>query len=203
MTAAATDPSLELGMEHEQDVALQAALEREGPRLVRWLRRQLADPALVEDVLQDVFYELVLAYRLSRPIGQVGAWLFRVARNRVTDLFRRRTVERRAEPRPFGDDESAASWEERLPSLAAGPDAAYAHALLLDTIDEALAELPAEQREVFLAHELEGLSFREMSALSGVPLNTLLSRKRYAVLHLRQRLRDVHEDFRSERGERP
>ncbi len=198
--SAAAEVTQELHVEREQDARIAAALERERPRLLGWLRRHLADPAEVEDVLQDVFYELVLAYRLSKPIEQVGAWLFRVARNRLTDLFRRRRTENVGDREPVGAG-TVPAWEERLPSREAGPEAVYAHALLLDEIDQALAELPAEQREVFLAHEVEGLSFREMAALSGVGINTLLSRKHYAVLHLRKRLQALHDEFESERGD--
>jgi RNA polymerase sigma factor (sigma-70 family) len=185
----------DLAMEREQDARIADALARERPRLRQWLRRHV-DAGDVEDVLQDVFYELVLAYRLARPIEQVGAWLFRVTRNRVIDLFRRRGTEARAEPpRALADDAEPASWEELLPARDGGPDAVYARAVLLAEIDEALAELPEEQREVFLAHEVEGLTFREMAALSGVSINTLLARKRYAVLHLRRQLRALHDDF--------
>src|SRR5262249_34699584 len=158
-------------------------VEREGSRLRSFIRRRVPDPRDVEDVLQDVFSELVEANRLLVPIEQVTGWLFRVARNRITDLFRRKTPER-------------LDLEDLLPSPDAGPDALLARRALIEELTLALEELPVEQREVFVAHELEGRSFKDMAAASGVSVNTLLSRKRYAVLHLRERLRDVYDAFR-------
>jgi len=154
----------------------------------------VADPGDAEDVLQDVFHELVEAYRMMKPVEQGTAWLFRVARNRITDLFRRRARENRkdAAEMPDGDEESLL---ELLPSPDAGPEAELARSVLVDALYEALDELPDEQREVFIAHELEGASFKELSARLGTSVNTLLSRKRYAVLHLRERLRSVYDDF--------
>ena len=155
----------------------------------------MPDPRDAEDILQDVFCELVEANRLLMPIGQVTGWLFRVARNRITDLFRKK------KPEPFGpvagaereDDELR--FEELLPSSDAGPDALYARQVLLEALEQAIAELPEEQREVFVGHELEGRSFKEMAAETGVNVNTLLSRKRYAVLHLRERLQSTYDDL--------
>jgi RNA polymerase sigma factor (sigma-70 family) len=143
-----------------------------------------------------VFYELVEANRLLVPIEHVTGWLFRVARNRITDLFRKKKPEG-LEDSAFGaEDEERVRWEDLLPSAEAGPEALYARNVLLDEIDAALEELPEEQREVFMAHELEGRSFKEMAAESGVSVNTLLSRKRYAVLHLRERLQSIYEESR-------
>ena len=179
----------------EQDRRISDAVAREQHRLRGFIRRWVADEGDVEDILQDVFYELVEAFRLARPIEQIGAWMFRVARNRITDLFRKR----RPAPLPSGtmegQDGEPLQLEDRLPSPAAGPEAAYARGVLLDELEAALDELPAEQREVFLAHEVEGRSFKEIAAETGVGVNTLLSRKHYAVLHLRRRLRAIYDDF--------
>ena len=178
----------------EQNRRISEVLEREQSRLRHFIRRRVPDPRDAEDVLQDVFYELVEANRLLMPIEHVTAWLFRVARNRIIDLFRRRKPERLADlVAEEGDD--PAGLEDLLPSPDAGPEALYARRVLLDQLALAVGELPAEQREVFVAHELEGRSFREMAAESGVSVNTLLSRKRYAVLRLRARLRGLYDEF--------
>jgi len=180
----------------EQDQALSAAFARERGRLRGFIRRRVADPADVDDILQDVFQELVEAERLLRPIEQVGAWLFRVARNRITDLFRRRQVREAAAASPEEPDESAeAALNDLLPASSDGPEARYARRLLLQELDAALDELPDAQRDVFIAHELDGRSFKELAAESGESINTLLSRKRYAVLHLRRRLQAIHDEF--------
>ena len=167
---------------------------RQGPRLRNFVRRRVRDAADAEDIVQDVFFELVDSYRLPRPVEEVGAWLFRVARNRITDFFRKKR------PVPIADLEAAddggiADIVELLPSADAGPEAAYARGLLLEELDAALAELPHEQREAFIANEIEGRSFKELAAESGESINTLLSRKRYAVLHLRARLADIYDEF--------
>ena len=182
-------------MQEEQDRRIVAALERERPRLTEWLRRQLGDGSDVEDVLQDVFYELVVAFRMLQPIEQAGAWLFRVARNRIVDRWRKKKPEALADhfvENAEGERLDLADW---LPSAEAGPEASYARALLVEELEEAIAELPDAQREVFLAHEVEGLSFREIAARTGVGVNTLLSRKHYAVLRLRERLQSVYDEF--------
>ena len=161
----------------------------------------MADPGDAEDILQDVFYELLEAYRMMKPVEQVTAWLFRVARNRITDLFRRRSREAlRNEPAKVAEDGEELSLEELLPSPDAGPAAAYARSVLLEELDDALDELPAEQREVFVAHEVMGYSFKELAAETGVSVNTLLSRKHYAVLHLRERLQAIYDEFRNDRN---
>ena len=157
---------------------------REQSRLRSFIRRRVPDPRDAEDILQDVFYELVEANRLLMPIEHVTGWLFRVARNRITDLFRR------SKPESFSD-----SLEELLPSREAGPDAVYARHILFEELESAIAELPPEQREVFIAHELEGRSFKDIAAETAVSINTLLSRKRYAVLHLRERLQHLHDEL--------
>ena len=150
---------------------------------------------LPKTILQEVFVELIEADRLIKPIEQVSAWLFQVARNRIIDRFRSRKVESLSQPRKGEDEDEAVSLEDLLPSSQAGPEAAYARSVLLEEIDEALEEMPEEQRAVFIAHEWEGVSFKELSADTGVSINTLLSRKRYAVLHLRRRLQSIYEEF--------
>jgi RNA polymerase sigma factor (sigma-70 family) len=155
-----------------------------------------ADEGDAEDILQEVFYELVEAYRLMKPVEQVGAWMFRVARNRIADLFRKRRPETARSDRTRAvEDEEALGLEDLLPSPDAGPEAAYARVVLLEELEAALEELPEEQREVFVAHELEGRSFKELAAETGLSVNTLLSRKRYAVLHLHRRLRTIYDEF--------
>jgi len=180
----------------EQDQRISEAVSREQSRLRNFIRRRVADPGDAEDILQDVFYELVEAYRMMKPVEQVTAWLFRVARNRITDLFRRRSREAlRNEPVRVAEDGEVLLLEELLPSPDAGPDAVYARSVLLEELDDALDELPAEQREAFIAHELMGYSFKELAAQTGVSVNTLLSRKHYAVLHLRERLQAIYDEF--------
>ena len=169
----------------EQDNRISDVVGRERSRLLNFIRRRVPDPRDAEDILQDVFYQLAEANRLLMPIDHIAGWLFRVARNRITDLFRRKKPESVTEM----------GLEDILPSPDDGPDALYARGVLLDELESALGELPDEQREVFVAHELEGRSFKEMAADTGVSVNTLLSRKRYAVLHLRERLRRVYGEF--------
>jgi RNA polymerase sigma factor (sigma-70 family) len=177
----------------EQDQLISEALERDRPRLRSFIRKHVADTSEAEDILQDVFYELLEAYRLMKPIEHVTAWLFRVARNRMVDLFRRNKASSLNDP--VSVEEGADTLEDLLPSADAGPEAAYARNLLLDALEEALEELPEIQREVFIAHELMGRSFREISAETGLSVNTLLSRKHYAVLHLRKSLQSIYENF--------
>jgi len=180
----------------EQDQRVSEAIDREQPRLRNFIRRRVADREDAEDVLQDVFYELVEAYRLMKPVEQVTAWLFTVARNRITDLFRRKNREAlRNQPAAITEEGDSLPLEEWLPSPDAGPDATYARGVLLEEMDSALDELPDEQREVFVAHELMGYSFKEIAAETGVGVNTLISRKHYAVLHLRKRLQAIHDEF--------
>ena len=177
----------------EQNNSLSDTIRQERTRLQNFIRSRVPDPGDAEDILQEVFYELVETYRLMQPIEQIGAWLFRVARNRITDLFRKKRPELLDDAR--ASDHTALSLEEWLPSPDAGPEAAYARNVLLEEIQEALDELPAEQRAVFIAHEIEGRSFKEIAAESGVGINTLLSRKRYAVLHLRESLQEIYQEF--------
>ena len=187
--------SIEL-MTSEQNRQIAEVFKRERTRLRNFIRRRVANELDAEEVLQDVFYELVQAYRLMAPVEQIAAWLFRVARNRITDLFRKKRTEPLAEVASSRDGEAEElSWEELLPSAEAGPEAAYARTVLLDELDAALEELPAAQRDVFVAHELEGRSFRDLAAETGVSVNTLLARKHYAVMHLRERLRVIYGEF--------
>jgi RNA polymerase sigma factor (sigma-70 family) len=181
----------------EQDQRIIAAFAQEQGRLRNFIRRRVTDETEVEDILQDVFYELVAAYRLMKPIRQVSAWLFRVARNRIIDLFRKkRPAASTNDFLTIAEDGDRLSLEDLLPSADAGPDSAYARSVLLDELDAALDELPEEQREAFVAHELEGRSFKELAEATGVSVNTLLSRKHYAVLHLRERLQEIYDEFR-------
>jgi RNA polymerase sigma factor (sigma-70 family) len=179
----------------DQDQQISEAIQRERSRLRNFIRRRVPDPRDAEDILQDVFYRLVEANRLLMPIDHVTGWLFRVTRNRIADLFRRRRTENIGTNDIVNDNDELLRLEDLLPSPDAGPDAIYARNLMLDELELAIEELPEEQREVFLAHELEGRSFKEIAAETGVSLNTLLSRKRYAVLHLRERLADIYEEF--------
>ena len=186
--------SLEL-MTLEQDQRISEVVKREQSRLRNFIRRRVPDPLDAEDILQEVFYQLVEANRLLMPIEHVTGWLFRVARNRITDLFRKKKPQSFSDAAVADEDEELLRFEDLLPSPDAGPDALYARSVLLDELAFALDELPDEQREVFVGHELEGRSFKEMAAESGVSVNTLLSRKRYAVLHLRERLQSIYDEF--------
>jgi RNA polymerase sigma factor (sigma-70 family) len=179
----------------EEDQRISEVVEREGSRLRNFIRRRVPDARDAEDILQDVFYELVEANRLLVPIDHVTGWLFRVARNRITDLFRKKRTEGVRDAAVADEDGEVLRLEDLLPSPEAGPDAAYTRSLLLEELELAVDELPEEQRDVFVAHELEGRSFKEMAAETGVSVNTLLSRKRYAVLHLRERLQRIHDEL--------
>jgi RNA polymerase sigma factor (sigma-70 family) len=184
----------------DQDKQITEVVARERNRLRSFIRRRVSDPGDVDDILQEVFYELVEAARLLQPVEQVGAWLFRVARNRIIDRFRKaRSTPAAQDHSTVGDDE-VRSLEELLPSREDGPEALYARRVLLEELDAALEELPAAQRDVFLAHELEGRSFRELAQETGLSINTLLARKRYAVLHLRRRLRAIYREINADEG---
>jgi RNA polymerase sigma factor (sigma-70 family) len=182
---------------NERDRDMTATIVRERARLGNFIRRRVRDPSEAEDILQDVFHEFVQAYRLPAPIEQASAWLFRVARNRIIDGFRKKKEEPLAE---LSDSDAGADADDyrldlALPAHDAGPEALYARGILLEALQAALDELPANQREVFVAHELEGRSFKDMATQSGVALNTLLARKRYAVLHLRARLQNTYDEL--------
>jgi len=187
-------PSLDW-MTIEQDQRITQVVKQERIRLWNFIRRRVPDPRDAEDILQDVFYELVEANRLLMPIEHVTGWLFRVARNRITDLFRKKKPESLGDAVAADEKGGLLRLEDLLPSPDAGPEGLYVRNVLLDELELALDELPEEQREVFLAHEVEGRSFKEIAAETGVNVNTLLSRKRYAVLLLRERLRDIYDEF--------
>jgi len=192
------DPPKPALMTHpDRDSVITATVLRERSRLVNFIRRSVRDQTDAEDILQDVFHEFVEAYRLPEPIEQASAWLFRVARNRITDRFRKKKEQSLSDITGDADDvdESAYRLDLALPSPDAGPEAQYARHRLLNALQQALDELPPTQREVFVAHELEGSSFKELASRSGVPVNTLLARKRYAVLQLRVRLQTVYDEL--------
>ena len=179
----------------EQDRQISEIIVKERSRLRNFIRRRVPDPSDAEDIVQEVFYKLVEANRLLMPIEHVTGWLFRVARNRITDLFRKKKPEHFSDAAVEDEDGEVLQIEDLLPSPDAGPEALYARGVLLDELELALDELPEEQRDVFVAHELEGRSFKEMAAETGVSVSTLLSRKRYAVLHLRERLQSIYDEF--------
>jgi len=185
----------------DQDQRISEAIDREKTRLRNFIRRRVADPSDAEDILQEVFYELVETYRLMRPIEQIGAWLFRVARNRITDLFRKKKPDASTNDPLVAEDGESLTLEDLLPSPDAGPEAAYARTVLLEELEDALEELPEEQRDIFVAHEIEGRSFKELAVETGVSVNTLLSRKHYAVIHLRERLQEVYDEFTKAGGQ--
>jgi RNA polymerase sigma factor (sigma-70 family) len=184
------------GVTIDQNRRISKIVAREQARLRQFIRKSVLEDADTEDILQEVFYELVETYRFMKPVEQMGAWLFRVARNRIIDMFRSK------QPIVLGNDSiltteqgEVRQWEDLLPSQDAGPEAAYARRVLLEELDAALEDLPEEQRDVFVAHEIEGRSFKELSEATGVSVNTLLSRKRYAVLRLRSRLQAIYNEF--------
>jgi RNA polymerase sigma factor (sigma-70 family) len=178
----------------EQDQRIADAVRREQLRLRNFISARVADED-VDDIVQEVFAELVEAFRLMKPIEEVGAWLFRVARNRIIDRFRTRRPASDTPMTPVADEGERARWEDLLPSPDAGPEAAYARRILIEELDAALEELPEEQREVFLAHEVEGRSFKELAAATGISVNTLLSRKHAAVVYLRRRMHAIYGEF--------
>jgi RNA polymerase sigma factor (sigma-70 family) len=183
-------------MSSEQNREISEAVEQQRTRLRNFIRSRVPDPADVEDILQDVFFELVEAYRLMKPIQTLSGWLFQVARNRITDRFRKKKTESAVMTMRIGtEDGEMLGIEDLLPSPDGGPEAAYARSVLLEDLIEALAELPEEQRAVFIAHEIEGRSFADLAAETGTSINTLLSRKRYAVLRLREKLEQIYKDF--------
>jgi RNA polymerase sigma factor (sigma-70 family) len=186
----------------EQDHKISEIIAEERSRLRNFIRRRVPDPSDAEDILQEVFYKLVVANRLLMPIDHVTGWLFRVARNRITDLFRKKKAETLSDAAIDDENGELLGIEDLLPSPDAGPEALYVRSVLLDELELALDELPNDQpmsqREVFIAHELEGRTFKELAKESGVNVNTLLSRKRYAVLHLRERLQSIYDEFLNE-----
>jgi len=183
-----------------EDRGLDETIERERRRLRNFIRTRVADIDDAEDILQDAFFELVEATRLMKPIANLSGWLFRVARNRITDRFRRKRADQSTDEPVAGEEDLL--FEDLLPSPDAGPEAAYARQVLLQELDAALDELPDEQRDVFVAHEVEGRSFKELAEDTGLSINTLLARKHYAVVRLRRRLQAIYDEFRTGRGER-
>ena len=183
-------------MSLEQDRRITEAVRQEQSRLRNFIRRRVPDSRDAEDILQDVFSELVEANRLLMPIDHLTGWLFRVARNRITDLFRKKRPASLNEA--INNEDESLTLEDLLPSPDAGPEGLYARGVLLEELEDALDELPEEQREVFVGHEIEGRRFKEMAAESGVSVNTLLSRKRYAVQHLRQKLQGIYDELTKE-----
>lgn len=182
-------------MKAEQDQGITETVAREQARLRRFIRRHVIDKGEAEDILQEVLYELVGAYRLMQPIEQAGAWLMRIARNRIIDRFRKKRHAPLTQSELSDADGETLDWEELLPSSDAGPDALFARSVLMEQIEASIAALPALQREVFIAHEFEGRSFKELSVALGVSVNTLLSRKHAAVIALRERLHDIYQEF--------
>jgi RNA polymerase sigma factor (sigma-70 family) len=183
----------------EQDRRISTVVKAEGGRLRNFIRKHVADEADAEDILQEVFYEFVQTYRLMKPIEQAGAWLFRVARNRIIDRFRKRRhdpLEAILQSEPTLNSEGdRLTLDDLLPSPDADPEAIYLRTLLIDALEDAIDELPEEQRAVFIAHEIDGRSFKEMAEETGTNLNTLLARKRYAVRHLRSSLQNIYDEF--------
>jgi RNA polymerase sigma factor (sigma-70 family) len=186
-------------MTTEQDRRISTVVKAEGARLRNFIRKRVADEADAEDILQEVFYEFVQTYRLMKPIEQAGAWLFRVARNRIIDRFRKRSHDPLEETlqsaQPLNEEGERLALDEFLPSPDAGPEAIYLRTLLIDALEDAIGELPEEQRAVFIAHEIEGRSFKQLAEETGTNINTLLARKRYAVRHLRSRLQSIYDEF--------
>jgi RNA polymerase sigma factor (sigma-70 family) len=189
------DESASVALMTEQDRRISEVVSKQGSRLRNFIRRRVPNDADAEDLLQEVFYELVEANRLLMPIEYVTGWLFQVARNRITDLFRKKKPENFSGAAVADENGELLSIEDLFPSADAGPEAAYLRNEMLEELELALAELPDEQRSVFMAHEIQGRSFKELSRETGVSINTLLSRKRYAVLHLRERLQSIHNEF--------
>ncbi len=185
------------GATTDQNRRISETIARQQARLRTFIRKHVPDDGDAEDIFQEVFYELVDAYRLMKPVEKVGSWLFRVARNRIIDLFRRKRTGAVLgnDSNIITEDGEEYQWEDLLPSPDAGPEAAYARSVLLEELDTALEELPEEQREVFVAHEIEDRSFKDLAEATGVSVNTLLSRKRYAVLQLRRRLQAIYNEF--------
>jgi RNA polymerase sigma factor (sigma-70 family) len=197
MEALLSVPAESVEQRAEENRRIADVIQRERRRLLHFIRKRVDDEGDAEDILQDVFYELTEAYRLMKPVEQAGAWLFRVARNRIIDRFRKKRPEPFAELSTETDDEDTLRFEDLLPSPDASPEAAYARGVLLEELDAALGELPEEQRAIFVAHEIEGRSFKQLAAETGVSINTVLARKRYAVRHLRRRLQAIYEEFRN------
>ncbi len=180
----------------DTDRDISGTLLREAGKLAAFIKARVRNAADAEDILQDVFFEFVQAYRLPESIEQISGWLFRVARNRIIDRFRKKKASSLTEADQDHEGESSALYLGiELPALEGDPEAEFARSAILAALQKALEELPANQRDVFVAHEIEGVSFEGLSRRDGVPVNTLLGRKRYAVLHLRQRLQVFYDEL--------
>ena len=192
---------IEQVMTAEQNDAIRETVVREQKRLFNFIRNRVPEEEDAEDILQDVFYQLVQSYRIAEPIEQLSAWLFTVARNKITDWFRKKKAEpiSKLATASYDDEDETnrVNLAELLPDNSDGPEALHARKIILSELEEAIDELPEEQREVFVMHEIEDRSFKEISELTGESVNTLLSRKRYAVLYLRKRLREMYNEFKT------
>jgi RNA polymerase sigma factor (sigma-70 family) len=182
-------------MAAEQKEKIGLTVQQERRRLLDFIRKRIPDEDDAEDILQDVFYQFTESFMLQ-PIEQVSAWLFRAARNRITDLFRKKkSIPFSRTFTPHDDEDDSFSINDLLPDPADGPEAIYARKIVVTELMDALDELPVEQREAFVMSEIENKSFKEMAEITGEGVNTLLSRKRYAVLFLRERLQNLYTDF--------
>jgi RNA polymerase sigma factor (sigma-70 family) len=179
----------------EQDLRISEVIAGEQARLRNFIRKRVPFEADVEDLLQEVFFELVRANRLLMPVEFVTGWLYSVARNRITDLFRKKKPVNFTDVAFENEEGELLGFEDFLISSDAGPEEELLRKMLLNELEAALAELPKKQREVFVAHELEGRSFKELAEETGTNLYTLIARKRYAVQRLRARLQKIHEEF--------
>ena len=183
-------------MSAEQNKQITAAIQKERGRLLNFIRKRVSSDEDAEDILQDVFSQLVETYRLMKPIEQVSAWLFTVARNKITDMFRKKKTLAFSKQERYTDEEGNALFlEDLLSSQESGPEDELARKVVMRELETALDLLPEEQKQVFIWHEIDGLSFKEISKLTGKQVNTLISRKRYAVLSLRERLQELYMDF--------
>lgn len=183
---------------HQQDGIIQQAVVKNRSRLIDFIRRRVPDSFDAEDIAQDVFFELVETYRLMKPVEQLASWLFSVARHKITDLYRKQKttpLETQSAIAPDSDDDDFLMLADLLSSADDTADNKMMREAVMETLDEALDELPEEQRDAFVMHELDGLKFEEISAITGTPVKTLISRKRYAVMHLKQRLQYLYDDF--------
>lgn len=188
-------------MSEQQTTIINDAVKKERGRLLKFIRSKVRSEEDAEDILQDVFYQLASNHGIVDTIENMAAWLFRVARNRIIDVYRKRKPESIDTNAAYDADEDE-TYFFGLAKLSSDendePDAQYERSMVWETLTEALNELPEEQRDVFILHELENKSFQDIAEITGVPINTLLSRKRYAVLHLRKRMQGLYDDFFNE-----
>jgi RNA polymerase sigma factor (sigma-70 family) len=182
-------------MTQAQNESIGEVVRENGKRLFDFIRHRVNEEEEAEDIYQDVMFELTNAYRMMQPIEKIAAWLYRVARNKITDKYRKKRPDLLQDKVFISDDDDHLYLEDLLRSTEESPDKDFDQALIQQALEEALDELPKEQRDVFIQHELEGISFNEIAEATGVTVNTLLSRKRYAVLHLREKLRSLYEEL--------